>query len=215
MSDTNRTALLTLLVASYDDLKQRLDASCRICGRRRRSVAGYIPALEQRHRHWTVLDLHAYLFRVAIECRQQPACRGALPSHRLGNRCAVRTARRDAGAGPDHRGALGDRCAQTGDRRIAEPPPRHPDGDLRGRGATLRQIAERFGISVRTSSRSRSSRLWAHCAVRLGSPRHDHVRCGASSPGSLRSAGSRPSRAAAGERIRRALMAARRRNMMW
>ncbi len=94
MSDTNRTALLTLLVASYDDLKQRLTRRAgsadvadevlslihiSLCIRDRRLTrrAGSADVADEvlqdtflRLNNATVIgpvrDLHAYLFRVAM-----------------------------------------------------------------------------------------------------------------------------------------------------
>src|SRR5262245_2583439 len=66
MSDTNRTALLTLLVASYDDLKQRLTRRTGSADLANEALQDTFLRLSNTDGIGPVRDLHAYLFRVAM-----------------------------------------------------------------------------------------------------------------------------------------------------
>ncbi len=165
MSDTNRTALLTLLVASYDDLKQRLT--------RRAGSADVADEVLQdtflRLNNATVIgpvrDLHAYLFRVAMSVAS---------NRRVAERRRLTVSETDAlfelpdeTPGPDR--IIEARSEIDALKRVIDELPSRRRAILMATFVDeepLRQIAERFGISVRTVQVEIKQAL-AHCAVRL------------------------------------------------
>lgn len=165
MSDTNRTALLTLLVASYDDLKQRLT--------RRAGSADVADEVLQdtflRLNNATVIgpvrDLHAYLFRVAMSVAS---------NRRVAERRRLTVSETDAlfelpdeTPGPDR--IIEARSEIDALKRVIDELPSRRRDILMATFVDeepLRQIAQRFGISVRTVQVEIKQAL-AHCAVRL------------------------------------------------
>ena len=165
MSDSNRAALLTLLVASYDDLRSRL-------ARRAGSLELADEALQDTFLRLSnatgvgpVRDLKAYLFRVAMS---------VISNRRMAERRRRTVSETDAmfdmiddKPGPDR---VIEARSEIGalKRVIQELPARRREIFM----ATFvdeeppRQIAARFGISVRTVQVELKQAL-VHCATRL------------------------------------------------
>lgn len=165
MSDTNRTALLTLLVASYDDLKQRLTRRAGSADVADEVLQDTFLRLNSATVIGPVRDLHAYLFRVAMSVAS---------NRRVAERRRLTVSETDAlfdlpddSPGPDR--IIEARSEIDALKRVIDELP------LRRREILiaifvdeepLRQVAERFGISVRTVQVEIKQAL-AHCAVRL------------------------------------------------
>lgn len=165
MSDTNRTALLTLLVASYDDLRQRLvrragsaelaDEALQDTYLRLNNAAGIGP----------VRDLRAYLFRVAMSVAS---------NRRVAERRRLTVSETDAlfelpdeNPGPER--IIEARSEIVALKRVIEELPARRRDILIATvidEVPLRKSAQRFGISVRTVQVELRQAL-AHCAMRL------------------------------------------------
>lgn len=165
MSDTNRTALLTLLVASYDDLKQRLTRRTGSAELASEALQDTFLRLSNADGIGPVRDLHAYLFRVAMS---------VISNRRVAER-RRRTVREadtlfdlpDETPGPDR--IIEARSEITALKRvIAELPTRRREilMAICVDEVPLRQVAERFGVSVRTVQVELKQAL-VHCAVCL------------------------------------------------
>ena len=165
MSDTNRTALLTLLVASYDDLKQRLTRRTGSADLANEALQDTFVRLSNADGIGPVRDLHAYLFRVAMS---------VISNRRVAER-RRRTVREadtlfdlpDETPGPDR--IIEARSEITALKRvIAELPTRRREilMAICVDEVPLRQVAERFGVSVRTVQVELKQAL-VHCAVCL------------------------------------------------
>jgi RNA polymerase sigma factor (sigma-70 family) len=165
MSDTNRTALLTLLVASYDDLKQRLTRRTGSADLANEALQDTFVRLSNADGIGPVRDLHAYLFRVAMS---------VISNRRVAER-RRRTVREadtlfdlpDETPGPDR--IIEARSEITALKRvIAELPARRREilMAICVDEVPLRQVAERFGVSVRTIQVELKQAL-VHCAVCL------------------------------------------------
>jgi RNA polymerase sigma factor (sigma-70 family) len=166
MSDTNRTALLSLLATRYDDLKQRVRRRAGSADLADEALQDTFLRLSNATGIGQVRDLHAYLFRVAM----------SVASNR---RVAER--RRPSATEPDALFNLAD--DSPGPERIIEArseidalkrviqelPARRREIVVAAfvEEVSLRTIALRFGISVRTVQVELKQAL-AHCAVRLG-----------------------------------------------
>ena len=165
MSDTNRTALLTLLVTSYDDLRSRL-------ARRAGSVDLADEALQDTFLRLSsatgigpVRDLKAYLFRVALSI---------VSNRRVAERRRRTVSEPDAvfelpddTPGPDR---VIEARSEIGalKRVIQDMPARRREIFMSAfvDEVPLKQIAERFGVSVRTVQVELKQAL-VHCAMRL------------------------------------------------
>src|SRR5262245_15807272 len=165
MSDTNRTALLTLLVASYDDLKQRLTRRTGSADLANEALQDTFVRLSNADGIGPVRDLHAYLFRVAMS---------VISNRRVAER-RRRTVREadslfdlpDETPGPDR--IIEARSEITALKRvIAELPARRREilMAICVDEVPLRQVAERFGVSVRTIQVELKQAM-VHCAVCL------------------------------------------------
>lgn len=164
MSDTNRTALLALLVTSYDDLKQRLT-------RRTGSADLADEALQDTFLRLSkadgiigpVRDLPAYLFRVAMS---------AISNRRVAERRRRTVPQADTvfdlpdeTPGPDR--IIEARSEINALRRaIQELPTRRREIFMAicVEEVPLQQVAKRFGVSVRTVQVEIKQAL-VHCAV--------------------------------------------------
>jgi RNA polymerase sigma-70 factor (ECF subfamily) len=165
MSDTNRTALLTLLVASYEDLKQRLTRRTGSVDLANEALQDTFLRLSDADGIGPVRNLHAYLFRVAMSA--------------ISNRRVAERRRRTVGEAdplfdlPDETPGP-DRIIEARSEIIAlkrviqELPARRREIFMAicVDEAPLRQVAERFGVSVRTVQVELKQAL-VHCAVYL------------------------------------------------
>ncbi|QPF87799.1 RNA polymerase sigma factor [Bradyrhizobium genosp. L] len=165
MSDTTRAALLTLLVASYDDLKQRLTRRTGSADLANEALQDTFLRLSNADGIGPVRDLQAYLFRVAMS---------AISNRRVAER-RRRTVREpdplfdfpDETPGPDR--IIEARSEIDALKRsIQELPTRRREIFMAicVDEAPLRNVAERFGVSVRTVQVELKQAL-AHCAVYL------------------------------------------------
>jgi RNA polymerase sigma factor (sigma-70 family) len=165
MSDTNRTALLTLLVASYDDLKQRLTRRAGSADLADEALQDTFLRLSNATVIGPVRDLHAYLFRVAM---------GVVSNRRVAERRRRTVSEADApfdlpddSPGPER--IIEARSEIDALKRVIQELPQRRREILMATfvdEVPLRQIAERFGVSVRTVQVELKQAL-AHCAVRL------------------------------------------------
>lgn len=165
MSDTNRAALLTLLVASYDDLRQRLTRRTGSADLANEALQDTFLRLSNADGIGPVRDLQAYLFRVAMS---------AISNRRVAER-RRRTVREadplfdlpDETPGPDR--IIEARSEINALKRsIQELPARRREIFMAicVDEAPLRHVAERFGVSVRTVQVELKQAL-AHCAIYL------------------------------------------------
>jgi len=165
MSDTNRTALLALLVTSYDDLKQRLTRRAGSADLANEALQDTFLRLSNADGIGPVRDLHAYLFRVAMSAisnrrvaeRRRRIAREAEPLFDLP----------DETPGPDR--IIEARSEINALKRsIEELPTRRREIFMAicVEDAPLRLVAERFGVSVRTVQVELKQAL-AHCAICL------------------------------------------------
>jgi RNA polymerase sigma factor (sigma-70 family) len=165
MSDTNRTALLTLLVASYDDLKQRLTRRTGSADLANEALQDTFLRLSNADGIGPVRDLHAYLFRVAMS---------AISNRRVAER-RRRTVREadtlfelpDETPGPDR--IIEARSEINALKRVIQELParrREIFMAICVDEVPLRQVAERFGVSVRTVQVELKQAL-VHCEVCL------------------------------------------------
>ncbi|WP_315833190.1 RNA polymerase sigma factor [Bradyrhizobium prioriisuperbiae] len=165
MSDTNRTALLTLLVASYDDLKQRLTRRAGSADLADEVLQDTFLRLSNATVTEPVRDVRAYLFRVAMSVAS---------NRRVAERRRLTVSETDALFDLPDESPGPDRIAEARSeidalkRVIQELPDRRRDILMAAfvDEVPLRKIAERFGISVRTVQVEIKQAL-AHCAVRL------------------------------------------------
>jgi RNA polymerase sigma-70 factor (ECF subfamily) len=166
MSETNRTALLNLLVASYDDLKQRLtrrsgsaDLACEV-------LQDTFLRLNSASDIGQVKNLNAYLFRVALSVAS---------NRRVAERRHLAVTETDAALhlideSPDPERIVAARSEIDALKRvIRELPARRREILLAALVDEVphRKIARRFGISLRTVQVELKQAVM-HCAVRLG-----------------------------------------------
>ncbi|MCA6120301.1 sigma-70 family RNA polymerase sigma factor [Bradyrhizobium sp. WSM 1704] len=165
MSDTTRAALLTLLVATYDDLKQRLTRRTGSADLANEALQDTFLRLSNADGIGPVRDLQAYLFRVAMS---------AISNRRVAER-RRRTVREvdplfdlpDEAPGPDR--IIEARSEIDALKRsIQELPARRREIFMAicVDETPLQHVAERFGVSVRTVQVELKQAL-AHCAVCL------------------------------------------------
>ncbi|MES5481647.1 RNA polymerase sigma factor [Bradyrhizobium sp. INPA03-11B] len=163
MSDTNRTALLALLVTSYDDLKQRLTRRTGSADLADEALQDTFLRLSKADGIGPVRDLPAYLFRVAMS---------AISNRRVAERRRRTVPQADTlfdlpdeTPGPDR--IIEARSEITALRRaIQELPTRRREIFMAicVEEVPLQQVAKRFGISVRTVQVEIKQAL-VHCAV--------------------------------------------------
>lgn len=165
MSDTNRTALLTLLVTSYDDLRTRLARRAGSTDLADEALQDTFLRLSNATGIGPVRDLKAYLFRVALSI---------VSNRRVAERRRRTVSETDAAfelpddkPGPDR---VIEARSEIGalKRVIRDMPPRRREIFMAAFVAEepLKQIAERFHVSVRTVQVELKQAL-VHCAVRL------------------------------------------------
>jgi RNA polymerase sigma-70 factor (ECF subfamily) len=165
MSDTNRAALLTLLVASYDDLRSRLARRAGSTELADEALQDTFLRLSNATDVGPVRDLKAYLFRVAMSVVSNR--RVAERRRRTVSETEAMFEMIDDKPGPDR---VIEARSEIGalKRVIQELPTRRREIFM----ATFvdevppRQIAAKFGISVRTVQVELKQAL-VHCAVRL------------------------------------------------
>jgi RNA polymerase sigma factor (sigma-70 family) len=165
MSDTNRTALLSLLVASYDDLRARLVRRAGSAELADEALQDTFLRLSNATGIGPVRDLKAYLFRVALS---------VVSNRRVAERRRRIVSEADAVAdmvddkpGPDR---VVEARSEIGALKqvIQELPARRREIFM----ATfvdeipLRETAAHFGVSVRTVQVEIKQAL-VHCAIRL------------------------------------------------
>lgn len=165
MSDTNRTALLTLLVASYDDLKQRLTRRTGSADLANEALQDTFLRLSNADGIGPVRDLHAYLFRVAMS---------AISNRRVAERRRRTVSETDAlfdlvddSPGPER--IIEARSEINALKQVIQELPARRREILMAicvDEVPLRQVAERFGVSVRTVQVELKQAL-VHCAVCL------------------------------------------------
>jgi RNA polymerase sigma factor (sigma-70 family) len=165
MSDTNRTALLTLLVASYDDLKQRLTRRTGSADLANEALQDTFLRLSNADGIGPVRDLHAYLFRVAMS---------AISNRRVAERRRRTVSETDAlfdlvddSPGPER--IIEARSEINALKQVIQELPARRREILMAicvDEVPLRQVAERFGVSVRTIQVELKQAL-VHCAVCL------------------------------------------------
>jgi RNA polymerase sigma-70 factor (ECF subfamily) len=163
MSDTNRTALLALLVTSYDDLKQRLTRRTGSADLADEALQDTFLRLSKADGIGPVRDLPAYLFRVAMS---------AISNRRVAERRRRTVPQADTvfdlpdeTPGPDR--IIEARSEISALRRaIQELPARRREIFMAicVEEIPLQQVAKRFGISVRTVQVEIKQAL-VHCAV--------------------------------------------------
>jgi RNA polymerase sigma-70 factor (ECF subfamily) len=174
MSDTNRAALLTLLVVSYDDLRSRLTRRAGSADLADEALQDTFLRLSNATGIGPVRDLKAYLFRVALSI--------------VSNRRVAERRRRtvsevdgvfelpDDKPGPDR--VIEARSEISALKRVIQDMPSRRRQIFMAAfvdEVPLKQIAERFGVSVRTVQVELKQTL-VHCAMRLNRdmrmPRH-------------------------------------------
>jgi RNA polymerase sigma-70 factor (ECF subfamily) len=165
MSDTNRTALLGLLVASYDDLRSRLARRAGSAELADEAIQDTFLRLSNATGIGPVRDLKAYLFRVAMSIVSNR--RVAERRRRTVSESDAMFEMADDKPGPDR---VIEARSEIGalKRVIQELPARRREIFM----ATfvdevpLRETAKRFGVSVRTVQVELKQAL-VHCAMRL------------------------------------------------
>lgn len=165
MSDTNRTALLTLLVASYDELKQRLTRRAGSADLADEVLQDTFLRLSNATGIGQVRDLHAYLFRVAMS---------VATNRRVAERRRFTVSETDAlfdlvdeSPGPDR--IIEARSEIDALKRVIQELPERRREILIATfvdEVPLRKTAQRFSVSVRTVQVELKHAL-AHCALRL------------------------------------------------
>lgn len=165
MSDTNRAALLTLLVASYDDLRSRLTRRAGSSELADEALQDTFLRLSNATGIGPVRDLKAYLFRVALS---------VISNRRVSERRRRTVSEVDAvfeladdNPGPDR--VIEARSEITALKRIIQELPSRRREIFMATfvdETPLRETAERFGVSVRTVQVELKQAL-AHCSVRL------------------------------------------------
>jgi RNA polymerase sigma factor (sigma-70 family) len=165
MSDTNRTALLTLLVTSYDDLRSRLARRAGSADLADEALQDTFLRLSNATGIGPVRDLKAYLFRVALS---------VVSNRRVAERRRRTVSEVDAvfeladdNPGPDR---VIEARSEVGalKRVIQDLPARRREIVMAAfvDEVPLKQIAERLGVSVRTVQVELKQAL-VHCAIRL------------------------------------------------
>jgi RNA polymerase sigma-70 factor (ECF subfamily) len=165
MSDTNRTALLTLLVASYDDLRLRLTRRAGSAELADEALQDTFLRLSNATGIGPVRDLKAYLFRVALS---------VVSNRRVAERRRRTVSEVDAvfdladdKPGPDR--VIEARSEIVALKRIIqELPTRRRQIFIAAfvDETPLRDIADRFGVSIRTVQ-VELKRALAYCTLRL------------------------------------------------
>jgi RNA polymerase sigma-70 factor (ECF subfamily) len=165
MGDTSRTALLTLLVASYDDLKQRLTRRAGSADLADEALQDTFLRLSKATIAEPIRDLNAYLFRVAMS---------VLSNRRVAERRHYSRAEIDAfldlvddSPGPER--IIEARSEIDALKRaILELPLRRREIVVAVfvNEMPLNKVAQRFGVSMRTIQVEIRQAL-AHCALRL------------------------------------------------
>jgi RNA polymerase sigma factor (sigma-70 family) len=174
MSDTNRTALLTLLVASYDDLRSRLARRAGSADLADEALQDTFLRLSNATGIGPVRDLKAYLFRVALSIVSNR--RVAERRRRTVSEVDAVFELADDNPGPDR--VIEARSEIGALKRVIQDLPSRRRQIFMAAfvdEVPLKQIAERFGISVRTVQVELKQAL-VHCAMRLNrdtsTPRH-------------------------------------------
>lgn len=170
MSDTNRAALLSLLVASYDDLRSRLARRAGSAELADEALQDTFLRLSSTTGIGPVRDLRAYLFRVALSI---------VSNRRLAERRRRTVSEADAlfemvddRPGPDRE--IEARSEINALKQvIRELPARRREMFMATfvNEVPLRETAERFGVSVRTVQVELKQAL-VHCAARLDRGTH-------------------------------------------
>jgi RNA polymerase sigma factor (sigma-70 family) len=166
MSDTNRTALLALLVASYDDLRLRLMRRSGSADLADEALQDTFLRLSNATVVGQVRDLHAYLFRVAMS---------VVSNRRVAERRHLSVSETDmllnlVDDSPDPERVIEARSEIDALKRVIQELPERRREILMAalvEEVPLRKIAWRFGVSVRTIQVELKQAL-VHCAVRLG-----------------------------------------------
>jgi RNA polymerase sigma-70 factor (ECF subfamily) len=170
MSDTNRAALLTLLVASYDDLRSRLARRAGSTELADEALQDTFLRLSNATDVGPVRDLKAYLFRVAMSVVSNR--RVAERRRRTVSETEAMFEMIDDKPGPER--VIEARSEIGALKRVIQ------DLPVRRREIFMatfvdevspRQIAARFGISVRTVQVELKQAL-VHCAMRLDRDAH-------------------------------------------
>lgn len=165
MSDTNRTALLTLLVASYDDLRMRLTRRAGSVDLADEALQDTFLRLSNATGIGPVRDLRAYLFRVALSVVSNR--RVAERRRRMVSEVDAMLDLADDKPGPDR---VIEARSEIGalKRVIRDLPARRREIFMAAfvDEVPLKEIAERFGISVRTVQVELKQTL-VHCSVHL------------------------------------------------
>jgi RNA polymerase sigma-70 factor (ECF subfamily) len=165
MGDTNRTALLTLLVASYDDLRQRLARRSGSAELADEALQDTFLRLSSASAIGPVRDLRSYLFRVAMSVASNR--RVAERRHATASEIDALFDLADDSPGPER--IIEARSEIAALRQVIEELPGRRREVLMAHFVheePLRDIARRFGVSVRTIQVELKHAL-VHCAVRL------------------------------------------------
>ena len=165
MSDTSRAALLTLLVASYDDLKQRLTRRSGSADLADEALQDTFLRLSKATIAEPIRDLNAYLFRVAMS---------VLSNRRVAERRHYSVVDVDAllnfvDDNPDPERTIEARSGIDALKRaILELPARRREIVVAVfvHEMPLNKVAQRFGVSMRTIQVELKQAL-AYCAIRL------------------------------------------------
>lgn len=165
MSDTNRTALLTLLVASYDDLRLRLTRRAGSAELADEALQDTFLRLSNATGIGPVRDLKAYLFRVALS---------VISNRRVAERRRRTVSEVDAvfefaddKPGPDR--VIEARSEITALKSIIQELPSRRREIFMATfvdETPLREIAAQFGVSIRTVQ-VELKRALAYCTMRL------------------------------------------------
>jgi RNA polymerase sigma factor (sigma-70 family) len=166
MSETNRTALLHLLVASYDDLKRRLTRRSGSADLADEVLQDTFLRLNSANDIASVKNLHAYLFRVAMSVAS---------NRRVAERRRLTVSEADVlfnlvDENPDPERIIEARSEIDELKRVIKELPARRREILMAvcmDEVPHRTIARQFGISVRTVQVELKHALM-HCAVRLG-----------------------------------------------
>jgi RNA polymerase sigma-70 factor (ECF subfamily) len=165
MSDTNRTALLTLLVTSYDDLRTRLARRAGSADLADEALQDTFLRLSNATGIGPVRDLKAYLFRVALSIVSNR--RVAERRRRTVSEVDAVFELADENPGPDR--VIEARSEVGALKRVIQDLPARRREILMAAfvdEVPLKQIAERLGVSVRTVQVELKQAL-VHCAMRL------------------------------------------------
>jgi RNA polymerase sigma-70 factor (ECF subfamily) len=165
MSDTSRAALLTLLVASYDDLRQRLMRRSGSADLAEEALQDTFLRLSKATIAEPIRDLNAYLYRVAVSVLSNR--RVAERRHNSAVEIDALFALADDDPGPE-RVVEARSEIEAFKRAVLELPVRRREIVVAVfvHEMPLSKVAQRFGVSMRTIQVELKQAL-AYCALRL------------------------------------------------